>query len=71
MHFEILVEDLSGKTSLDILVPKIIGDEHTFNVHSYKGIGHIPRNLRFGSDLKKQTLLAQLPKLVQGCRSNK
>jgi hypothetical protein len=30
MHFEILVEDLSGKRALDILVPKIIATEHTF-----------------------------------------
>ena len=45
MHFEILVEDQSGKKALDILVPKIIGNEHTFKVHSYKGIGRIPKNL--------------------------
>jgi hypothetical protein len=24
MHFEILVEDISGKTALNILVPKVI-----------------------------------------------
>jgi hypothetical protein len=35
MHFEILVEDQSGKKALDILIPKLVGDEHTFNVHSY------------------------------------
>ena len=46
MHFEILAEDQSGKKTLDILVPNIIGDEHTFRVISYKGIGRIP-NLRF------------------------
>ena len=46
MHFEILVEDRSGKKALDILVPKIIGMLHTFKVHSYKGIGHIPRNMK-------------------------
>ena len=45
MHFEILVEDLSGKKALDILVPKIIGDDHSFRVHPYKGIGRIPKNL--------------------------
>ena len=46
MHFEILVEDVSGKTTLEILVPKIINPEqHTFNIHAYKGIGHIPKNL--------------------------
>ena len=37
MHFEILIEDISGKTALEILIPKIISDENTFNIHSYKG----------------------------------
>ncbi len=31
MHFEILVEDQSGKKALEILVPKIIGADHTLN----------------------------------------
>ena len=35
MHFEILVEDQSGKKALDILVPIIIGDEHTFSILPY------------------------------------
>ena len=38
MHFEILVEDWSSKKALDILAPKILGSEHTFKVHPYKGI---------------------------------
>lgn len=66
MHFEILVEDISGKTALDIIVPKIIGNEHTFNVHSYKGIGRIPQGLKSNSDPKKRILLDQLPRLIQG-----
>jgi len=66
MHFEILVEDSSGKTALEIIVPKIIGDKHTFNVHSYKGIGRIPRGLKSNSDPKKRILLDQLPRLIQG-----
>jgi len=38
MHFVILVEDISGKTALEILIPKIISSEqHTFNIHPYKG----------------------------------
>jgi len=66
MHFEILVEDLSGKKTLDILVPKIIGDMHTFRVHSYKGIGHIPRNMKDAKDARKRILLANLPRLLKG-----
>ena len=29
VHFEILVEDQSGKKALDILIPKFIGPEHS------------------------------------------
>ena len=61
MHFEILVEDQSGKKALDILVPKMIGNEHTFNVHPYKGIGRIPKNLGKKADASKRILLDQLP----------
>ncbi len=66
MHFEILVEDQSGKKLLEILVPKIIGEDHTINIHSYKGIGHIPKNLGNNSDAGKRLLLDQLPKLLRG-----
>ena len=60
MHFEILIEDISGKTALEILIPKIISDEHTFNIHSYKGIGRIPQGLTPSSDPKKRILLDQM-----------
>jgi hypothetical protein len=36
MHVEILVEDLSGKKALDILVPRIIRGQDTFRVHFYR-----------------------------------
>lgn len=67
MHFEILVEDVSGKTALEILVPKIISTEqHTFKIISYKGIGRIPKDLKSASEAKKRILLDQLPRLVEG-----
>lgn len=66
MHFEILVEDQSGKRLLDILVPRLIGDEHTFKVHPYKGVGRIPLNLNGKADPSKRILLNQLPKLLRG-----
>jgi hypothetical protein len=66
MHFEILVEDQSGKKALDILVPKIIGSEHTFEVHAYKGIGRVPKKLTRADDAKKRILLEQLPRLLKG-----
>lgn len=66
MHFEILIEDQSGKKALDIIIPKIIGNDHTFNVHSYKGIGRIPKDLKRFSDPHKRILLDQLPRLLRG-----
>lgn len=68
MHFAILVEDQSGKVMLDILVPKILGSDtpHTFEVHSYKGIGHIPKGLSPKTDAAKRILLDQLPRLLAG-----
>lgn len=66
MHFEILVEDQSGKKALDVLVPKIIGNEHTFRVIAYKGVGHIPKSMTTAHDTRHRFLLYQLPKLLQG-----
>lgn len=69
MHFEILVEDNSGKTLLEHLVPRILGDlgqPHTWRLHPYKGIGKIPRGLKEKSDPKKRILLDQLPRLLAG-----
>lgn len=66
MHFEILVEDQSGRRALEILVPKIIGGQHTIKVIAYKGIGRIPKNLTQNPDAGKRFLLDQLPKLLRG-----
>lgn len=66
VHLDILVEDQSGKRMLDTLMPEIIGDKNSFTVHSYKGIGRIPKGLKPSSDPAKRILLDQLPKLLQG-----
>jgi hypothetical protein len=66
MHFEILVEDQSGKVALDILVPQIIGDNNTFDVKSYKGVGRIPVNMNASVDARKRILLTNLPRLLAG-----
>jgi hypothetical protein len=66
MHFEILVEDRSGKVALDILVPKIIGEDHTSAVYAYKGVGRIPKNMKDTEDASKRILLDNLPKLLKG-----
>lgn len=69
MHFEILTEDISGKKLLEALLPGILGnngDPHTWRIIPYKGVGHIPRDLRGNPDPSKRLLLSQLPRLLAG-----
>ena len=66
MHFEILVEDFSGKRALDVLMPKILGCQHTFEVHPYRGVGRIPKDLTSSTEADKRILLDQPPRLLQG-----
>lgn len=69
MHIEILVEDASGAKLLETVLPKLLGeqgDPHTWRVHSYKGIGRIPKNLNAGADPTKRILLDQLPRILRG-----
>jgi len=69
MHFEILIEDASGKITLEYILGKILGSDkptHTFNIISYKGIGRIPKDLKGKSDPQKRILLKQLPRLLRG-----
>jgi hypothetical protein len=54
------------KKALDILVPKIVGEKHTVKVHSYKGVGRIPRNIKDTGNAAKRILLENLPKLLKG-----
>lgn len=70
MHFEILIEDQSGKKLLELLLPKVFNDpQHTYKVISYKGIGNIPTGIKATSDANKRILLDQLPRLLQGYRN--
>lgn len=69
MHIEILVEDSSGAKLLEILIPRVIGrqgEPHTWRIHPYKGIGHLPRDLSLQADPAKRALLNQLPRLLAG-----
>lgn len=69
MHLEILVEDSSGRRLLEAIVPKIIGpmaEPHTWNIHDYKGAGHLPPGLKGTTDPRKRVLLDRLPKLLRG-----
>ena len=69
MHFEILVEDASGKIALESILGKILGpngQNHSYRIISYKGVGRIPKNLRGTTDPQKRILLDRLPKLLKG-----
>jgi len=69
MHFEVLVEDRSGKEALEIIMEKILGansSEHSWKIISYKGSGRIPKDLRGVTDPRKRILLDRLPKLLRG-----
>ena len=69
MHFEVLVEDQSGSIAVDAVLGKILGRNgarHSWKVHGYKGLGHIPKGLRGKTDPAKRILLDRLPKLLRG-----
>lgn len=69
MHIEVLVEDSSGARLIEILLPRLMGtdgDPHTWRVHRYKGVGHLPSNLDASPDPSKRALLNQLPRLLAG-----
>lgn len=51
---------------LDIIVPKIIGDDNTCRIISYRGIGRIPKGLIGTTDPRKRILLDRLPQLLNG-----
>ncbi|MCL2017000.1 MAG: DUF4276 family protein [Defluviitaleaceae bacterium] len=64
MYVEVLVEDISGKKAIEILAPKLFNIPT--RIHHYKGIGHIPKNMRPKTDASKRQLLNELPRLLQG-----
>ncbi len=69
MHFEILVEDASGKIALEPIMEKIVGPNdlyHSWRIINYSGIGHIPKNLNLKTAPKKRLLLNSLPKVLRG-----
>ena len=69
MHFEVLVEDESGRISVDAILEKILGSNgarHSWKTHGYKGLGRIPADLRGRADPAKRILLDRLPRLLRG-----
>jgi hypothetical protein len=69
MHIEVLVEDSSGASLMGHLIPKLLGgmaEQYTWRIKGYRGLGHIPKNMTMKSDEAKNTLLANLPRILQG-----
>lgn len=68
MHIKFLIEDSSGKKLLEILLPKILGEQgytHSWKLHSYKGVGHLSTKIQTAEDAANRQLLNQLPKFYQ------
>lgn len=69
MHFEILVEDQSGAIALGHILEKILGTsgtDHSWRIHNFLGIGHLPKDLSPKTYSSKKLLLTRLPQLLQG-----
>lgn len=69
MHIEVLVEDSSGAKLVETLLPAVIGpfgEPHTWRIHKFKGIGHLPKGLSVKADPSKRVLLSQLPRVLAG-----
>ena len=69
MHFEILVEDLSGKILLKSILEKMFGPRgvsHLWDIRAFKGIGRLPKNHREAKTVKSDQLLNNLPRLLRG-----
>ena len=69
MHFELLIEDASGRIAVDAVLEKILGANgapHSWRTHGYKGLGRIPKTLHGKTDPTKRILLDRLPNLLRG-----
>ena len=68
MHFEILVEDGSGKIFLDLVLEKILGENrtaHSWTIHHHKGLGVLPKYLNRPPNPQYLQLLELLPSRLQ------
>jgi hypothetical protein len=69
MHLEFLVEDESGRCLLEGIIEKIMGPSgspHTWRIHRYRGVGHLPKDLKSTIDPSRRVLLDRLPSLLKG-----
>jgi hypothetical protein len=67
MHLEFCIEDQSGALFLEAMLPKLITNpDVTWRVHSYKGVGRMPRKQPNVSTIKARMLLDNLSKIISG-----
>jgi len=66
MHIEFLIEDRSGEKTLEHLLPKLLSAHQTYAIHSYKGIGRIPKGMHDTKNAASRILLDTLPKALKG-----
>ena len=45
MHFELLVEEFSAKECLKLILPKILPQEITYNIHDFRGKSDLIKKL--------------------------
>ena len=57
MHLEVLVEDASSAIMREVFLEKILGGQQQYKIHSYKGIGQLPKDLKVSADPAKRILL--------------
>jgi len=68
MHIHIITEDKSCSILIKEIMNKILSKqdiEHTFEVRSYSGVGHIPKNLHSDQNRKTKMLLNNLPPMMK------
>lgn len=67
-YIEILVEDDSGGILAKQIMDKYVADKDNiiYKIHSFKGIGKIPRKIKGMSQVKSKRLLTDLPMYLRG-----
>jgi hypothetical protein len=66
MHFEILIEDQSCRATIEAVLPRILSNDHTHRLRSYRGSGQVPKDLVPKTSAKSRILLDRLPHILNG-----
>lgn len=71
-YIEILIEDKSGSILAEHIMNKYVMNKQNveYRIHSFKGIGKIPLNIKRTSQVKSRRLLTDLPLYLKGISSS-